>query len=254
VTLADPDHPRPPRTDLPAPPAIADHWALFLDFDGTLVDIADRPGGVVVENGLTERLAALEARLGGALAIVTGRPLGQVDALLAPLKLKAAGHHGLELRRHDGDRPAPPDLPRGFEAAHDRARRFAEARPEIYFETKPFGFALHYRMAAHMAELVAAEAATISEMTDPPLRRVAGKMVVELGLAGHSKGTAVQSLMAAAPFTGRLPVFVGDDVTDEDGFTAVNALGGLSVLVGARDTAATHALPDPAALRAWLHR
>lgn len=254
MTVADTDHARPAAATLPAPPAIRDDWALFLDFDGTLVDIADRPGGVVVEDGLTERLAALEARLGGALAIVTGRPLEQVDTLLAPLKLKAAGHHGLELRRHDGDRPEPPDLPRGFEAAREHAHAFAAARPEIYFETKPFGFALHYRMAAHMADLVAAEAVTISAMTEPPLRRVAGKMVVELGLAGHSKGTAVQSLMAAAPFAGRVPVFVGDDVTDEDGFAAANALGGLSILVGARDTAATCALPDPAALRAWLHR
>lgn len=237
-----------------APPELVlERMALFLDYDGTLVDIAPTPEAAHADAGLVELLAGLQARLDGALAVVTGRPVADVDDFLAPLRLSLAALHGLELRLQDGtmlDSPVP-------QIALERVRAaFAElvaAHPGTRLEDKRLSVALHYRQAPEAAERVDKVAAALAEASRGELRLLRGKMVVEILPAGVDKGRAIEALLAIPPFAGRTPVFVGDDVTDEAGFRAVNARDGLSVRIGGGvATEARHRLPDHRALRRWL--
>lgn len=233
------------------PPSPADDWALFLDVDGCLLDFSDTPDGVIVPPGLPARLDALAQRLGGALALVSGRTLAGLDRLFAPLHLPAAGLHGLE-RRHDGIHVASPAAPVALAAVRDEALRLAVRHPGAVVEDKGAAIALHWRIAPQAAAELAAFAAEAVHRL-PGYRLQHGNQVVELRPASADKGDAIAAFLDEAPFRGRLPVFAGDDLTDEHGFGIVNARGGVSVLVGAREpSAARWHLHDPAAVHEWL--
>jgi trehalose 6-phosphate phosphatase len=243
-----PDSPSSPR---PRPPAPADDWALFLDVDGCLLEFADTPGGVAVPPGLVDTLAGLARRLDGALALVSGRTLEMLDSLFAPLRLPAAGVHGLERRDAHGHVQGP-DAPPALERVAARARDVAQTHPGAVVEPKGAALALHWRAAPGAAQAFERLARDALPRL-PGYRLQPGDQVLELRPEGADKGAAIAAFLEAPPFRGRLPVFAGDDLTDEHGFEVVNARGGLSVLVGARgESAARHHLPDPAAVLDWL--
>lgn len=224
--------------------------ALFLDFDGTLVDIAERPDAVVVEAGLPERLKAVRAMLDGALAIVTGRALADIDGFMPDLGLDVCGLHGLE-RRIGGalSRPeAPPELRQSF--ADLRAR--LSGTPGIVVEDKGVGAAVHWRMAPASEPVARAAMAEFAACLGAGYRIQDGKAVQEVVPVHAGKDGAVHALMSKPPYRGRMPVFVGDDRTDEHGFAAVDALGGLGVKIGGGATAATRRLASPQIFRRWL--
>ncbi|MFO1067031.1 MAG: trehalose-phosphatase [Geminicoccaceae bacterium] len=226
--------------------------ALFLDFDGTLVEIAPTPDAVRPADGLTGLLDDLRTHLQGAVAIVSGRPVAEIDRWLAPLRLAVAGQHGMELRPADGAGGAPGRAPE-LDPVRQALAGLSTRHPGLAVEDKGLAVAVHYREAPLLADLVLALTERLQLEGEGRIARIPGKMVVELLPAGGGKGGAIERFLAAAPFAGRLPVFLGDDVTDEDGFAAVNRLGGVSVLVGAaRATAAGHRLDDVAAVHAWL--
>ncbi|CAN7214558.1 MULTISPECIES: trehalose-phosphatase [unclassified Acidovorax] len=223
--------------------------ALFLDFDGTLTELASRPEAVRIASGLVPTLSALHGHLGGALAIVTGRPEADIDVFLAPLHLPLASEHGAQYRLHDTSHPAvqPPDLAPVLQAAYDLASR----HPGLLVEPKRASVALHYRLAPHMeARCLDTLERALQGMEGVELMR--GKFVFEVKPRGVHKGQAIVDFMTQPPFAGRVPVFVGDDVTDESGFAAVQALGGWGIKVGEGPTMAQHRCMTPAALRGWL--
>ena len=229
-----------------------DRDALFLDFDGTLVDIAPTPDFVRPTAGLPSLLTVLERRLGGALAVVTGRPVEAVDGFLGLGRLTVAGLHGRDRRLADGRRLREPVDAASVDVARTRLTALAGRLPRTLIEDKGESVSLHFRQAAVAAEI---EARAIEAESQGRLRLLPGKMVVELVPAGFDKGAAVARLMEMPPFAGRIPVFVGDDVTDEAGFSVVNRLGGLSVRIGqAARTEAQAVLADVPALHGWLAR
>lgn len=235
----------------PPPPALLDGASLFMDFDGTLVDLADRPDMVAVDETLRTLVALLHERHAGRIAIVSGRSIAQLDALLGPLtqRIALSGSHGCE-HRWDGI-SAHPVPPPELETAAKRMNAFAKGRPGTLVEEKSFGVALHYRMAPQAEAAAQALGAELAAELGLSLQQ--GKMVVELRPPGGSKGGAVRRLMSRPPMAGTRPIFLGDDVTDEDGFEAVLELGGTGILIGPpRPTAARYRLPDPASARAWL--
>ena len=240
----------PPAKSLPRP---SRDWALFLDVDGTLIEIAPSPGEVHVDARTGDILARLHDGLGGALALVSGRPVATLDALFAPLKLAAAGLHGLERRGADGAVVREAGLGAVMDEVRGAAADFAAATPGILVEDKGLTVALHYRGVPERETDALAFARDTVRRLDHGLVLQQGKMVVELRPAGPDKGDVVDAFMAAPPFAGRTPVFVGDDVTDEDGFAAVNRLGGHSIRVG-RDGASAAGLRinSVAALGDWL--
>ena len=236
----------------PRPPVPADDWALFLDVDGCLLDFADRPDAVAVSAPLRASLEALRARLGGALALVSGRSLATLDTLFDPLRLPTAGLHGLERRGAGGTVvEAPPPAPL-LEKVRRDARRIADEYPGAVVEDKGAALALHWRQTPAAADAMRA----FAQAALPWLkgyRLQPGDHVVELRPASADKGDAIAAFLAEPPFAGRRPVFAGDDLTDEHGFDVVNRRDGMSVLVGARKgSVARYGLRNPAALRAWL--
>lgn len=239
---------------LPVPPPVgADSvWALFLDVDGTLLDLAHRPDEVEVDAQLRADLAHLHERLGGALALLSGRPLAQLDALLDWHGHAAAGLHGAELRTPDGRQRIIGDAD-AFAATRARATELVRSTDGVLLEDKLRALALHYRRAPSARATAERIAETlVGELHGYVLQR--GDCVIELKPAGVDKGRALAALLDTLPFHGRCPWMLGDDLTDEDAFARVNQNGGVSVVVGARrPTVARHALADPAAVRAWLH-
>ena len=235
----------------PPPPAPADNWALFLDVDGCLLDFADAPDAVSVPASLRVTLASLAQRLSGAVALVSGRSLAGIDALFAPLQLPASGLHGLEQRTGAKHVPAPPPSP-ALRVIGEEARRVALAYPGALVEDKSPALALHWRAAPQAAAALRA----FAEVALPRLPGYClqhGDHVVELRPAGSDKGRAILALLDEPSFRGRVPIFVGDDITDESGFAVVNAHAGYSVLVGDREPSAAHyALRNPDAVRRWL--
>lgn len=227
-------------------PAITSGMALLLDLDGTLIDFAPTPDGVVVPAGLIATLQALKLRLGGALAIITGRPVAQVDALLPGVAFAVAGEHGGALRPAPGaevERGVYPPVPEGWLR---RARMVVGAHPGTLLERKANGVALHFRKRPNsgpalrdLAERLVAEL--------PSHAVLAGNMVWEVRPRGVDKGRAVEALMARAPFAGRVPLFVGDDVTDEDAIRAAREMGGIGLLVD-------EVFGSPQGVRDWLAR
>jgi len=238
-----PDSPPPPLSRL-APAA------LFLDFDGTLVEIADAPGAIAVPSGLAPLLDRLSERLDGRLAIVSGRAVDDLRRHLAGSATILSGSHGAELHYADG-RSIPVSIPPGLAEARESVRRFAAGDDGLLVEDKPAGIALHYRHAPERAEEADAFLEALARRSGFALLR--GKMVAELRPEGSDKGAALRRLMGEPPFAGTRPVFVGDDLTDEDAFRAAAALGGEGVLVGpARPTAARWRLEGVVAVTSWL--
>ena len=232
----------------PPPAHLADGASLFLDFDGTLVEIAPRPDAVAVDAPLRQLVARLVARFDGRVAIVSGRGAAEIDALFGGLDCPIVGSHGAELRG-----VAQAEMPARPVALDDVAARFqalAETLPGLVVEIKPLGVGLHYRGLPAAEAEARALAEELAGATGLTLQR--GKMVFELRAPGD-KGRAIAALMGAMPFAGSRPVFLGDDLTDEPGFATVARLGGAGVLVGpVRGTEAAYRLPDVASALRWL--
>lgn len=230
-------------------PRITPDSALFLDFDGTLVELASQPELVVVPAGLTSLLTSLYKQLDGALALVSGRRLLDLDHFLAPLRLPAAAEHGAQRRTFDGLLiSAPPvDLAHVVQAAESLLR----LHPALKLERKNLALSLHYRHAPELEDLclqVMREAVGRS----PGLDLMQGKFVLDLKPLGVSKGTGIAAFMREAPFAGRTPLFAGDDITDEAGFEQVLRMGGPTIKVGQGPTAAQFRCNSVADLSAWL--
>lgn len=223
--------------------------ALFLDFDGTLVDLAPQPEAVIVPSGLVNTLGALNNYLGGAMALISGRPIDQIDAFLHPLRLPVAGVHGTERRAFDGAVNLMSTHP--LQQVNDAALALAAQHPRLRVENKRGSVALHYRQAPELEPLcLQAMQGAVEE--SPGLTLLRGKMVVEAKPGGASKGHAIEAFLQEPPFAGRMPVFVGDDFTDEVGFSTVQRMHGLGVKVGEGATVAWHRLASPAVLRCEL--
>ena len=246
-----------------APPALAPDAALFLDVDGTLLEIAARPELVHVPPALPTLLDRLAAERNGALALVSGRPLADLDRLFPRWHGGAAGVHGAERRRADGSLVIHADSPADLAAAAalDRLRPvLADAvrrMPGLLLEDKGRSIALHYRAVPERGPETLALGQACVHQADDYLRLIAGKMVVELQPRFYGKDRAIAAFMAEPPFRGRVPVFLGDDTTDEDGFAEINRLGGVSIRVGGRapaPTAAAYTLPSVGAALEWLAR
>jgi trehalose 6-phosphate phosphatase len=238
-------------TGLPVPkPLRLGETALFLDLDGTLAPIAARPQDVRPDPRRTSLLERLAERLEGRLAVVSGRTLEDVDRILEGCVTAVAAVHGLVVRGTDGvvrARPPHPDLGRAAEGF----RAFAARDSGLIVEEKGLSVALHFRLASRHADAARACALALAGATGLTLQD--GDMVEELRTPGASKGDAVRGFMAKAPFRGARPVFVGDDITDEDGFEAAQALGGVGVAIGTpRPTGAGFRLAGVEAALAWL--
>lgn len=223
--------------------------ALFLDFDGTLVDLAAQPEAITVPPGLVQVLGELSRSLGGALALISGRPIAQIDQFLQPLRLPAAGVHGTERRSLNGDLTLVHTHP--LEHVLEVASTLAGRHPGLIVESKRGSVALHYRQAPHLEQECVQAMQTAVERS-PGLTLLHGKMVVEAKPGGASKGHAIEAFMHEPPFIGRAPVFVGDDVTDEVGFATVQRLRGLGIKVGEGPTVASQRIESAAALRDQL--
>jgi len=234
--------------DRPAP----DRAALFLDFDGTLAPIVARPADARLPAASRGELERLARACGGALAVVSGRSLAGLDAMLAPLVLPAAGLHGAEWRGADGAQ-ARLALDAGpVESIEQALQPYARAHPGVLLERKPLALAVHFRAAPDLAREIEDMLAALLRPHAQAYALQAGKMVLEVKPRAASKGEAIRRFMRAAPFAGRTPVFAGDDLTDESGFAAVNDMGGLSIKIGEGETAARLRLPGTDALAQWL--
>jgi trehalose 6-phosphate phosphatase len=236
---------------MPVPPLPDETSALFFDLDGTLIEIAALPHAVVVPAGLAASLARAASALDGALAILSGRAIAEVDMLIRPAVRCVAGVHGAERRNVAGR--VESYLPEGLAPVLAAAAAVVRAHPDLYLEDKPGAVALHFRQAPEL------EALCIATLTDavartPDMEVQRGKMVVEAKPRGASKGQALRAFLAERPFAGRRPWHIGDDRTDESAFETVRSLGGVAIKVGEGATCAMHRLADPAAARAWLDR
>jgi len=252
--------PRPPRPQLPArpvrrgpPPPLAIDNALFLDIDGTLLEIAPTPERVLVEPRLATLLPAVGILLGGAVALVTGRSIRDTDRLFGDLALPMAGQHGCERRDAEGTL----HLHAANSATLSRLRRlvaeFASRHVGLHLEDKGSTLALHYRaapqLASHVHQVLRAQ---FEWARSEGFQLQPGKRLLEIRPEGRDKGTAIRDFMKEKPFRGRRPVFIGDDLGDEHGFAVVRSMQGIAIKVGTGDTIANHRLDNVAAVRRWL--
>lgn len=236
----------------PPDPGADDGWALFLDVDGTLLDFAAHPQGVHVDARLHDDLARLRKHLDGALALLSGRTLQQIDGLFDWREHAAAGLHGTQLRHADG-RVRQDDGQTRLAALHALAESRVAGLPGVLLEDKHQALALHYRNAPRQRDPVEQLAQELLQRAGRDYTLQHGNHVVELKPAGFDKGCALAALMESAPFRGRQPWMLGDDLTDEHAFEEANTRGGVSVIVGARrPTRANFTLSDPSAVRTWL--
>ena len=218
--------------------------ALLLDLDGTLLDIAPTPDSVVVPPALLDALRRLVALLDGALAVISGRPVAQVDALLQAIPTAVAGEHGGATRFAPGAALERIPLPSAPAAWLAEAERLAAENPGVLLERKERGFVLHYRAVPALGPILRAELEALIGGSET-FTLMQARKAWEIKPRGADKGTAVAALMARPPFAGRLPIFIGDDVTDEDGMAVARAMGGAGLRVG-------DSFRNPAAVRAWL--
>jgi len=225
--------------------------AFFFDVDGTLAHIQPRPELVFIPPRALAALEQLHA-CGIPVAVISGRPLSQLDALLAPLQLPAAGIHGAERRTVDGELQRLALDAEVFHAIEQALVHACAEHPGLRLENKGVAFALHFRQAPELEETARKLAEAFVERYGEVLALQPGKCVFELKPRGASKGEVIRAFMQESPFLGRIPVFIGDDRTDEAGFKVVNQLGGLSIKVGDGPTLATQRLDSVDAVGAWL--
>lgn len=232
------------------PTTLLSDASLFLDFDGTLVELASTPDSVSLSDEVRSLIRRLQFRLSGRLALLSGRSMADVRSYLRPLDVAVAGSHGLELAQASEDSVGL-EAPSGLPDAILRLRKLESAEPGVLVESKPGGAAIHYRQAPAAEAICRETAARIANEIGMVLQF--GKMVVELKQPSANKGRALRQFMSASPFAGTRPVFIGDDLTDEDGFAAARELGGAGILVGPeRPTRATFRLENVGAVQAWL--
>jgi len=246
-----PGPPGPPSSPGPLP-APHREWAYFLDIDGTLVDFTESPATLRLDAEVLQLMATLYELTGGALALISGRSLADIDRLLAGIRLPAAGQHGIE-RRSAAGRLRHPRVPvEPLRLGRALLEAAAAVRPGLNVEDKGLSLALHYRRAPRFAGYAHRVARAVMRQIGAPYTLLSGKWVVEIRPVGQDKGIAVLEFMRELPFRGRTPVFLGDDGTDEDGFATVNRLRGYSIKVGPGRTRARWRLRDVAAAKTWL--
>ena len=239
-----------PLADIPLPPAAETAW--FLDVDGTLLELAATPDLVSKEESVLTLLARLCDVSGGAVALISGRSVAVVDSLFKPLRLPVAGQHGVERRDASGTIHAHRPMSQSLAAVRHALGLWAAEHPGVLFEDKGLSLALHYRQAPPLEGPVRQFLSGIAAAGGGEFCLQPGKMVIEIKPAGRDKGIAIREFLDEPPFRQRLPVFVGDDASDEYGFAMVNKLGGISVKVGEGQTAASRRLPGVSAVRDWL--
>jgi trehalose 6-phosphate phosphatase len=228
--------------------------AILLDVDGTLLDIAATPGEVRVPERLRRALASLQERTDGAIALVSGRPLAELDRLFAPLRLTIVAGHGAEMRVNGADPPTRFDV--GIAAdLRDQFRALAAKLDGVLLEDKGYSIALHYRLVPQHAEVLReGVAAACAPYPSAAIEILPGKAMIEIKPTAFNKGSGVRELMKHAPFRGRRPVFIGDDITDETVFAVLPAFDGLGFSVGRRINGLAGCFPKPTDVRQWLYR
>jgi trehalose 6-phosphate phosphatase len=228
---------------------------LFLDVDGTILDLAPTPDAVEVPEALLGELAGVERRLGGAVALVSGRPIEELDRLFEPLRLRASGVHGGEIRYAPGGPEKSLAARRLPKEAWTRLLRLLEQFPGAFAENKGVSFAVHYNLADGSGDKIRETLQRfLQDYREFPLELIGGRSVHEIKLAGFDKGKAIECFMARPPFAGRQPIFIADDRVDGPGFEKALALGGLALSVGVRLPGVSGWFESPRELRAWLER
>src|ERR1700753_287354 len=243
---------------VPVPRAVLPHlkeMAILLDIDGTLLDLAPTPREVWVPPGLSNTLNGLLQRSLGALALVSGRSLNDIDLIFAPDQFPAVGGHGAEMRLSINDEAVASAAPPMDKELKRRLAAIAKLSPGILLEDKGYSLALHYRLAPH-AEKAIYEAVSLirADLPNAPIEVLPGKCVCEIKQSGFDKASGVRELMTHEPFRGRRPVFIGDDVTDESVFAITPELGGLAFSVGRHANGVAGRFDTPSDVRAWLKR
>jgi len=233
----------------PPPPAL--DWCLFLDVDGTVVELTDTPSQTVADPEINALLREAAERLGGAVALVSGRKIETLDELFSPLKLPSAGLHGVERRKAGGAIQGASFVDSQLDRARTAIKALVEAHPGTLLEDKDRTLAVHFRMAPQFAEIMRQSMIDIAKPLGTNYHIQSGKMLFEIKPRGFSKATAIKAFMQEPPFSGRRPVFAGDDLTDQDGFAIVEAQGGISIGVGDRVRGQFY-LENVAAVRSWL--
>jgi trehalose 6-phosphate phosphatase len=230
-----------------------DQCAILLDIDGTLLDLAPTPREVWVPPGLATTLNRLIEKTSGALALVSGRSLNDIDLIFAPELFPAVGGHGAEMRLTTDSEAVATHAPPMDKELKRRLAAIAKLSPGILLEDKGYSLALHYRLAPH-AERAIYEAVSLirADLPDAPIEVMPGKCVCEIKPSGFSKASGVIELMSHTPFKGRRPIFVGDDITDESVFAIMPDFGGLAFSVGRRATGVADHFDEPREVREWL--
>jgi len=244
---------------VPPPPSTLrldlDHTAIFLDVDGTLLDIAPTPLEVRVPQHLSLALERLSARMGGAIAFITGRPVAEIDRIFHPLRMPAAGGHGAEIRLTPKDNIHRSRIATLDDELREDLTRIGELDSGIIVEDKGFSLAIHYRQAPQFGREVMEHIVHIcrSERCES-LEVLPGKLVVEIKPSGYDKGTGLRELMSNPPFAGRRPIFIGDDVTDNAAFAVLPDFNGIGISVGGPVPGASYNFDHPQDVRLWLER
>lgn len=233
------------------PPPSTGH-AYFLDVDGTLIDLAPTPNGIRVDRNLAWLIEDVYRRCDGALALISGRALADLDLRLPMAHLPMAGLHGLEWRLAAGAIQRHSAGKSDIRSVHRQLLALCRRYPSLIVEDKGIALALHYRSAPHLGSYLHRRVRALVDLAGGDLQIQPGKYVIEVKPSGCDKGSAIETFMADAPFAGRPPVFIGDDQTDEHGFVVVNRLGGISIKVGRGRSQASYRLPNVAAVLGWL--
>jgi trehalose 6-phosphate phosphatase len=233
----------------PPPPSL--EWCLFLDVDGTLIELTDSPSEVHAAPELKTLLSEISLRLGGAVALVSGRSIECLDTLFAPLRLPTAGLHGVERRKASGTIQGASFLDSRLDPARLAAQELVKSHPGTSLEDKGRNIAVHFRMAPQAEAIVRRALTAIVKPLGNSYHIQEGNMVLEIKPRGFSKATAIKAFLAEPPFSGRRPVFIGDDLTDQDGFRSVEEQGGISIAVGDR-VRGQYELSSTAAVFRWL--
>jgi trehalose 6-phosphate phosphatase len=232
-----------------------DSCALLLDIDGTLLDLAPTPREVWVPPGLAKTLNRLLEKTSGALALVSGRSLNDIDLIFAPEQFPAVGGHGAEMRLSTDNEAVATHAPPMDKELKRRLAAIARLSPGILLEDKGYSLALHYRLAPHAEKAIYAAVSLIrADLPNAPIEVLPGKCVCEIKHSGFNKASGVIELMSHEPFKGRRPIFIGDDVTDESVFAIMPDFGGLAFSVGRRAQGVADCFDDPAEVREWLAR